>query len=153
LWNWRKALRTLSLAAIVLIVSFLARSASAETSDSSRLTQEMVHVAQAMAGVSAVLLIGLSLHQNESSMGTYAKNIAQANVALVKKMRPPKEAQELHKQLLELAEDFSLAVEYYVKGDFKNLNVARQETQQAGERVKQEVRKMEEAGFIPRQRL
>jgi len=136
----------------VIVMAAIAHSASAE-SQASRMTQEMVHVANSMAAVSTVLLLSLHANQGEKSMGTYATKIAEANVSLVKKMRSPQEAKDLHRHLLELAGDFSLAVQYYVKGDYKSLNVARQEANRAGQKVKQEIKRMEDAGFIPRQKL
>ena len=52
-------------------------------------TAELVHVGEAMVGVSFVLATMLKKHSDEKSMVSYCFKVASANVSLVKMMRPP----------------------------------------------------------------
>ncbi|MDP6115493.1 MAG: hypothetical protein QF437_17880 [Planctomycetota bacterium] len=121
-------------------------------SQGSKMTQELVHVGQAMVQVSGVLLLNLKAHQGERSVGTYASRIASANLALVKQMRAPKEAKTLHKHLLEMANNFSKAVNAYNKGDYKTSNDYGADVMETAGKVKRELNSLGRKGVIPRAR-
>lgn len=116
----------------------------------SKMTQELVHVGQTMVQVSGILLLNLKAHQGEKSVGTYASRIAAANLTLIKQMRPPEEAQKLHKYLQEMADTFSKAVTAYNKGDFKSSNDYGADVMEAAGKVKRELDSLGREGVIPR---
>jgi len=134
---------------MVLAVAGLGRQGLAD-SGSSNMTQELVHVGTAMVQVSSVLLLNLKAHEGEKSIGTYASRIAEANLKLVKVMRPPTQARPLHGYLQDMAEHFSRAVDYYVKGEHTRADEEGKKVFQVSQKARREIEKLENSGAIPK---
>lgn len=133
----------------VLALLCIARLSWCEADQSSKMTSEMVHVGEAMVAISTILAISLNAHKDEKSVCTYASKIASANVSLVKMMKPPKEAEDLHRHLKEMAERFAKAVEFYGKGDYEAADEVGQDVKQAASKAKAELDGLKRKGIIP----
>ncbi|MBI2195126.1 MAG: hypothetical protein HYU36_24350 [Planctomycetes bacterium] len=133
--------------AAVASLLYLCRALGAESGPN--LTLELYHVGESMVAVSTVVAATLKVHREEKSMCTYASKIAAANLALVKMMKPPKEAETLHAHLRGMAEHFSKAVDFYGKGDFQAADEEGQDFWKIVAKAKAEIDQLKRKGILP----